>query len=261
MSTGAAGTALHPKGTVLTPEGSDTTPLLSAKNLQVKYGNIEALKGISFEVFEGEVISLIGANGAGKSTTLRTISGLLKPVAGEIIFQKTVISGMKPHQIVKLGVLQSPEGRGIFANLTVLENLEMGAFTRKDGKVEIAKDLEKVYGLFPRIKERLKQQAGTLSGGEQQMLAISRALMGRPKILLLDEPSLGLAPQIVDKIFEIIRQINKEGVTILLVEQNANQALKVSHRGYVVETGSIVLTGKGSELLSNEKVREAYLGG
>jgi branched-chain amino acid transport system ATP-binding protein len=235
--------------------------LLSVKDIRVKYGNIEALKSISFDVFEGEIISLIGANGAGKSTTLRTISGLLKPVSGEIKFQGSSIVGLKPHQIVRLGLLQSPEGRGIFANLTVLENLEMGAFTRKDGKTEITKDLEKMYALFPRIKERLKQQAGTLSGGEQQMLAISRALMGRPKILLLDEPSLGLAPQIVDKIFEIIKQINGEGVTILLVEQNANQALKISMRGYVVETGSIVLSGKGSELLSNEKVRAAYLGG
>lgn len=235
--------------------------LLSVKDIRVKYGNIEALKGVTFEVFEGEIISLIGANGAGKSTTLRTISGLLKPISGDILFQGASIAGMKPHMIVRQGVLQSPEGRGIFANLSVLENLEMGAFTRKDGKAEILKDLEKVYGLFPRIKERLKQQAGTLSGGEQQMLAISRALMGRPKILLLDEPSLGLAPQIVDKIFEIIQQINKEGVTILLVEQNANQALRISHRGYVVETGSLVLSGKGSELLTNEKVREAYLGG
>lgn len=239
----------------------ESTPLLSVKDIRVKYGNIEALKGISFDVFKGEIISLIGANGAGKSTTLRTISGLLKPVSGDIVFEERSIKGLKPHKIVQAGLLQSPEGRGIFANLTVLENLEMGAYTRKDGKKEIAKDLEKVYGLFPRVKERLKQQAGTLSGGEQQMLAISRALMGRPKILLLDEPSLGLAPQIVEKIFEIILAINKEGVTILLVEQNANQALRVSHRGYVVETGSIVLTGKGLELLSNEKVRAAYLGG
>lgn len=235
--------------------------MLSVKDIHVKYGNIEALKGLSFEVFEGEIISLIGANGAGKSTTLRAVSGLLKPVSGQIEFLGTSIAGLKPHLIVRQGILQSPEGRGIFANLTVLENLEMGAFTRADGRAEIAKDLEKVYGMFPRIKERLKQQAGTLSGGEQQMLAISRALMGRPRILLLDEPSLGLAPQIVDKIFEIIQQINREGVTILLVEQNANQALRISNRGYVVETGNIVLSGKGSELLSNEKVREAYLGG
>jgi branched-chain amino acid transport system ATP-binding protein len=236
-------------------------PILAVKDIRVKYGNIEALKGVSFDVFPGEIISLIGANGAGKSTTLRTISGLLKPVSGDIIFEGQSIKGMKPHDIVKKRILQSPEGRGIFANLTVLENLEMGAYTRKDSKTEIQNDLENVYTLFPRVKERLKQQAGTLSGGEQQMLAISRALMGRPKVLLLDEPSLGLAPQIVEKIFEIILQINKSGTTILLVEQNANQALKVSHRGYVVETGEIVLTGPGRDLLTNEKVREAYLGG
>jgi branched-chain amino acid transport system ATP-binding protein len=235
--------------------------VLSVKNIRVKYGNIEALKGISFEVARGEIISLIGANGAGKSTTLRTVSGLLKPVSGEILFEGKPIHGMKAHDIVRLGLIQSPEGRGIFANLTVLENLEMGAFTRKDGKAEIQKDLDHVYTLFPRVKERLKQQAGTLSGGEQQMLAISRALMSSPKLLLLDEPSLGLAPQIVDTIFNIIRQINKNGTTILLVEQNAHQALNVSHRGYVVETGEIVLTGPGKELLTNSKVREAYLGG
>ncbi|MDZ4676524.1 MAG: ABC transporter ATP-binding protein [Oligoflexia bacterium] len=235
--------------------------VLSVKNIRVKYGNIEALKGVSFEVNKGEIISLIGANGAGKSTTLRTISGLLKPVSGEILFEGKPIHGMKAHEIVRLGLLQSPEGRGIFANLTVLENLEMGAYTRKDSKAEINKDLEYVYSLFPRVKERLKQQAGTLSGGEQQMLAMSRALMGKPKLLLLDEPSLGLAPQIVDTIFNIIRKINKEGTTILLVEQNAHQALNVSHRGYVVETGEIVLTGPGKELLTNSKVREAYLGG
>lgn len=235
--------------------------LLSVKDIRVKYGNIEALKGISFDVFPGEIISLIGANGAGKSTTLRTISGLLKPISGDVLFQDKSIKGFKPHDIVHYGILQSPEGRGIFANLTVMENLEMGAYTRKDGKAEIQKDLENVYTLFPRIKERLKQQAGTLSGGEQQMLAISRALMGRPKLLLLDEPSLGLAPRIVELIFEIIVKINREGTTILLVEQNAHQALKVSNRGYVVETGTIVLTGKGNDLLSNAKVREAYLGG
>ncbi len=235
--------------------------LLDVKNVRVKYGNIEALKGISFTVQSGEIISLIGANGAGKSTTLRTISGLLTPVSGEVVWQGKPIHHMKPHDIVKLGLLQSPEGRGIFANLSVLENLEMGAYTRKDSKEAITKDLENVYLLFPRIKERLRQQAGTLSGGEQQMLAISRALMGRPKLLLLDEPSLGLAPQIVETIFSIIKKINSEGTTILLVEQNAFQALKISHRGYVVETGEIVLSGKGSDLLVDPKVREAYLGG
>jgi branched-chain amino acid transport system ATP-binding protein len=241
--------------------GGPLKNLLSVKDIHVKYGNIEALKGVSFEVFPGEIISLIGANGAGKSTTLRTISGLLKPVTGEIKFQNETLVGMKAHEIVRKGIFQSPEGRGIFANLTVMENLEMGAFTRKDSKAEINKDLENIFTLFPRIKERLKQQAGTLSGGEQQMLAISRALMGRPKLLLLDEPSLGLAPRIVELIFEIIVKINHEGVTILLVEQNAHQALRVSHRGYVVETGQIVLTGRGQDLLSNEKVRAAYLGG
>lgn len=235
--------------------------LLSVKNIRVKYGAIEALKGLSFDVIGGEIISLIGANGAGKSTTLRTISGLLKPASGEILFEGKSITGLKPHEIVRTGLLQSPEGRGIFANLTVLENLEMGAYTRKDSRAAIHKDLDHIYSLFPRIKERLKQLAGTLSGGEQQMLAISRSLMGKPKLLLLDEPSLGLAPQIVDTIFGIIKKVNSQGVTILLVEQNAHQALSISHRGYVVETGEIVLTGKGSDLLNNQKVREAYLGG
>jgi branched-chain amino acid transport system ATP-binding protein len=236
-------------------------PLLSVKDLHVSYGNIEALKGVSFDVMPGEIISLIGANGAGKSTTLRTISALLKPTSGDIQFFGKSIKNLKAHEIVCRGLLQAPEGRGIFANLTVEENLEMGAFTRKDGKQAIAQDMENVFELFPRVKERLKQQAGTLSGGEQQMLAISRALMGRPKLLLLDEPSLGLAPQIVNTIFSIIQKINREGTTILLVEQNAYQALKISNRGYVVETGQIVLSGNGADLLANEKVRAAYLGG
>jgi len=236
-------------------------PMLEVKNLKVKYGNIEALKKIDFEVYQGEIISLIGCNGAGKSTTLRTISGLLKPVAGSIRFFNLEISKLKPHLIVERGLVQSPEGRGIFANLTVLENLEVGAYTRKDSKEIIQQDLEHVFTLFPRIKERLKQVAGTLSGGEQQMLAISRSLMAKPKLLLLDEPSLGLAPQIVEVIFQIIKKINQEGVTILLVEQNAHQALSVSHRGYVVETGEIVLTGEGKSLLKDPKVKEAYLGG
>lgn len=237
------------------------TSLLSVKNLKVCYGNIDALKDISFEVKKGEIISLIGANGAGKSTTLRAISGLLKPKSGEIIFDGKSIKGMQPHEIVHLGLLQSPEGRGIFANLTVLENLEMGAYTRKDSNAEIKKDMDHVFELFPRVKERLKQVAGTLSGGEQQMLAVSRSLMGRPKLLLLDEPSLGLAPQIVETIFNIIKKINSDGVTILLVEQNAAQALKIAHRAYVVETGNIVMQGTGPELLKSPKVREAYLGG
>jgi branched-chain amino acid transport system ATP-binding protein len=243
-----------------TGNGTAPNPVLEVKDIRVKYGNIEALKGVSFTVGKGEIISLIGANGAGKSTTLRAVSGLLKPVSGDILFEGKSVRGIKPHEIVRMGLLQSPEGRGIFANLTVLENLEMGAFTRTDKK-GIHSDLDYVYGLFPRIKERQKQLAGTLSGGEQQMLAISRSLMGRPRLLLLDEPSLGLAPQIVNTIFSIIQKINKEGATILLVEQNAFQALKISHRGYVVETGSIVLEGKGSDLLTNEKVRAAYLGG
>ncbi|MBK9292871.1 MAG: ABC transporter ATP-binding protein [Oligoflexia bacterium] len=235
--------------------------MLKVDKLKVCYGNIDALKDISFEVKKGEIISLIGANGAGKSTTLRAISGLLRPKSGDIFFENKSIKALPPHEIVRLGLLQSPEGRGIFANLTVLENLEMGAYTRKDSKELIKKDMEHVFALFPRVKERLKQVAGTLSGGEQQMLAMSRALMGKPKLLLLDEPSLGLAPQIVETIFNIIKKINSEGVTILLVEQNAAQALKISHRAYVIETGNVVMTGLGSELLVSPKVREAYLGG
>lgn len=235
--------------------------LLNVKDIRVSYGSIEALKKMSFHVAKNEIVSLIGSNGAGKSTTLRTISGLLHPQSGEVEFEGNRIDKMKPHEIVRLGLLQSPEGRGIFANLTVLENLEMGAFTRKDSKSEILKDMEHIFSLFPRVKERIKQVAGTLSGGEQQMLAISRALMGRPKLLLLDEPSLGLAPQIVQTIFNIITKVNKEGMTILLVEQNAHQALKISHRAYVIETGQIVLQGSGAELLHNKDVQKAYLGG
>jgi branched-chain amino acid transport system ATP-binding protein len=240
---------------------TNTAPMLKVEGLKVRYGAIEALKGISFEVRKGEIISLIGCNGAGKTTTLKTISGLLRPVAGSIVFDGQDLTQTKPHDIVKRGLIQSPEGRGVFANLTVEENLEMGAFTRTDGKAAIQKDMDHVFLLFPRVKERLKQLAGTLSGGEQQMLAMSRALMSKPKLLLLDEPSLGLAPQIVDTIFAIIRKINSEGTTILLVEQNAFQALKVSHRGYVIETGEVVLEGRGQDLLVNDKVREAYLGG
>lgn len=234
--------------------------LLSLRNVSVNYGAIKALRGISLDVNEGEIISLVGSNGAGKTTTLRTISGVLKPVSGEVLFNGQPIQGMKPHEIVRLGICQSPEGRGIFPNLTVMENLEMGAFTRKD-KEAIAKDLYWVFDLFPRVKERLKQLAGTLSGGEQQMVAMSRALMASPKVLLLDEPSLGLAPQIVETIFQIIQKVNKEGVTVLLVEQNAFQALKISHRAYVLETGEMALSGRGDELLKDPKVRAAYLGG
>lgn len=237
-----------------------TTPILSLKNISVNYGNIKALRNISIDVNKGEIISLIGSNGAGKTTTLRTISGILKPVSGEVIFDQQNITGIKPHLLVSRGVSHSPEGRGIFANLTVMENLEMGAYTQND-KAYFEEDLEKVFKLFPRVKERIKQVAGTLSGGEQQMVAMSRALMSRPKVLLLDEPSLGLAPQVVDTIFHIVQEVNKTGMTVLLVEQNAFQALKISHRGYVIETGEIVLSGPAKDLMTNPKVKEAYLGG
>ncbi len=234
--------------------------VLSIKNLSVNYGVIRALKNISLDINKGEIISLIGSNGAGKTTTLRAISSILKPNSGTITFYNENIVGIKPHLLVSKGISHSPEGRGIFANLTVLENLEMGAYTQTNKKF-MEEDLEKVFKLFPRVKERLKQVAGTLSGGEQQMVAMSRALMSRPKLLLLDEPSLGLAPQIVDTIFQIIQQVNKEGMTVLLVEQNAFQALKIAHRGYVIETGEVVLEGLGKDLLTNPKVKEAYLGG
>lgn len=234
-------------------------PLLAIKELHVHYGAIHAIKGINFEVFPGEVISLVGANGAGKTTILKAISGLL-PFEGTIGFAEADLKLLKPHQIVGLGLSHAPEGRGIFGPLTVRENLEMGAYSRKDKK--ISEDMAHCLDLFPRLRERLKQIAGTLSGGEQQMLAISRALMARPKLLMLDEPSLGLAPQIVQQIFEIIRKINKEDqVTVLLVEQNARMALKHSHRGYVIETGLLKLTGTGKDLLENEEVRKYYLGG
>jgi len=242
-----------------------TLPLLSVQDLRVSYGNIEALKGINFEIHSGEIVSLIGANGAGKTTTLKTISGLLKPTHGKIIFGGEEIGGMKPHRIVRRNLLQAPEGRGIFAHLTVEENLMLGAYTREDSRHEIKKDLEHCLWLFPRLKERFDQVSGTLSGGEQQMLAISRSLMGRPRLLLLDEPSLGLAPQMVEKIFQIIVDINRgdrgHKVTILLVEQNAYQALKISHRAYVIENGHVVLAGSAAELSGNPRVREAYLGG
>ncbi len=231
--------------------------LLSVRNLQVYYGAIHALKGINFDIKQGEIVSLIGSNGAGKTTTLRAISGLTE-TSGEIILDGKSITEVPTHKRVQHGIAQSPEGRGIFPNLTVLENMLMGAYSRNDK--EIPSDLEKCYQLFPRLKEREKQIAGTLSGGEQQMLAISRALMCRPKLLLLDEPSLGLAPKIVSQIFEIIKQLNQNGMTILLVEQNANQALKISDRAYVLETGKISLEGRGPELLSNDDVRRCYLG-
>ncbi|MGZ3743186.1 MAG: ABC transporter ATP-binding protein [Pseudobdellovibrionaceae bacterium] len=232
--------------------------LMSVKNLEVYYGAIHALKGISFDVFEGEIVSLIGSNGAGKTTTLRALCGLAE-ARGEITLEGKSLLQIPVHERVHHGLAQSPEGRGIFQNLTVLENLQMGAYSRKD-KANVQKDLEYCFGLFPRLKERIQQVAGTLSGGEQQMLAISRAIMCKPKLLLLDEPSLGLAPKIVSQIFEIIEKLNAEGMTILLVEQNANQALKISDRAYVLETGKITLSGTGQELLSNDEVRKSYLG-
>lgn len=233
--------------------------ILEVKNLNVKYGAIHALKDISFSVGKGEVVSLIGANGAGKTTSLRAVSGIL-PYTGDVTFQGEQLRGQKAHKIVLKGISHSPEGRGVFPNLTVMENLEMGAYTRKDSKAEINQDYEHCFQFFPRLKERIKQKAGTLSGGEQQMLAMSRALMARPSLLMLDEPSLGLAPLIVAQIFEIVQKINKEGTTVLLVEQNARMALRISHRAYVVETGKITLTGKGSDLLNDPRVIESYLG-
>jgi branched-chain amino acid transport system ATP-binding protein len=235
--------------------------MLEIKKLVVNYGAITALHGISLSVPDGKIVTLIGANGAGKTTTLKTISGLLKPNGGEILHDGKNIAGLPPHQIVARGISQSPEGRMIFANLTVLENLQLGAYLQKDRDI-VRRELERVFVLFPRLKEREKQIAGTLSGGEQQMLAIGRALMSRPKLLLLDEPSLGLAPLLVKTIFEKIVEINREqGLTILLVEQNANLALEISHFGYVLETGKVVLQGDSAELRQNPKVKSAYLGG
>ena len=234
--------------------------MLKIDNIHVYYGAIHALKGVSLEVHKGEIVTLIGANGAGKSTTLRTVSGLLAPKSGSIFFLGENIAGMPAHEIVKHGISQVPEGRRIFAEMSVQENLEMGAFTRKD-KAGVEKDFEIVYNRFPRLKERRKQQAGTLSGGEQQMLAMGRALMSRPKLLLLDEPSMGLAPLLIKEIFSIIEDINREGTTVLLVEQNANMALSIAHRAYVMETGRITLQGAAKELAASEDVRKAYLGG
>ena len=233
--------------------------LLSVKDLHTSYGKIHAIKGISFDVSEGEIVTLIGANGAGKSTTLRTISGLEHAQAGEIIFDGENIAGMKPHVVTAKRIIQVPEGRRIFAAMTVRENLEMGAFLRDD-KDGIKEDMEWVLSLFPRLEERLGQKGGTLSGGEQQMLAMARGLMSKPKLMMLDEPSMGLAPVVVEIIFEIIYKLNEAGITILLVEQNANLALGIADRGYVLETGNIKLTGTGAELMANEEVRKAYLG-
>jgi branched-chain amino acid transport system ATP-binding protein len=235
------------------------TALLSVHNLEVTYGNIPALRGIDLDVNKGEIVTLIGANGAGKTTTLRTISGLLKPKAGEVTYDGRTITGTKPHVITAMGVSHVPEGRGIFANLTVNDNLELGAYLRKD-KIKQS-EYDRIFALFPVLKERIKQSAGTLSGGEQQMLAISRALMSKPQVLLLDEPSLGLAPQMVQTIFRVIKEINAEGTTILLVEQNAHMALVTAHRGYVMETGRIVLADETKALLSSDRIKKAYLGG
>lgn len=233
--------------------------LLNIENIIVQYGGIRALKSISLSVNKSEIVALIGANGAGKSTILKTISGFLSPIQGKIFFEGKDISGAKPHQIVQLGISQAPEGRGIFFNLSVEDNLEMGAYVLKKKELVI-KGKEKAFLLFPILKERRKQIAGTLSGGEQQMLTISRALMAKPKLLLLDEPSLGLAPQIVKQIFRVIQEINLEGTTILLVEQNANMALHIAHKAYVLETGNIVLHGKAQDLLNHPEVKKAYLG-
>jgi branched-chain amino acid transport system ATP-binding protein len=234
--------------------------MLEVDSLHVSYGSIKALQGVSLRVEQGTIVTLIGSNGAGKSTTLRAISGLLRPTSGQIRFEGQRLDGVPAHRIVRRGVCQSPEGRGVFANLTVAENLDLGAFTRSD-RAGIKADLDRSLQLFPRLKERFHQFAGTLSGGEQQMLAIARALMARPRLLLLDEPSLGLAPQIVQQIFRIIRQINAEGVTILLVEQNAHMALNVAKHAYVLQTGQIIKEGNARVLLDDPDVKKAYLGG
>ena len=233
-------------------------PILKVSDINVYYGAIHAIKGVSFEVNPGEVVTLIGANGAGKSTTLQTVSGLLHSRTGSIEFLGENLMGVPAHKVVAKGLAQVPEGRRVFLQMTVEENLEMGAYTRSGGDIDA--DLEKVYAYFPRLMERRRQIAGTLSGGEQQMLAVGRALMSRPKLMMLDEPSLGLAPLVVQDIFSIIREINRQGVTVLLIEQNANMALKIADLAYVLETGNITMSGTGAELLANEKIKEAYLG-
>lgn len=233
--------------------------MLAIRDVSVFYGAIQALNGVSIDVNEGEIVAIIGSNGAGKSTLLRTISGLLRPRTGTIEFLGLDLVATPPHDIVRLGISQSPEGRRIFTNMSVLENLQLGAITRKDGA--ISSDMDAVMKRFPRLRERIKQSSGTLSGGEQQMLAIGRALMARPKVLLLDEPSLGLAPNLVTEIFKIVTDLNADGTTVLIVEQNAHRALEISHRAYVLETGEIVLSGSGHDLLTDPKVKEAYLGG
>lgn len=235
--------------------------MLSVKNINVYYGSIHAIKDVSFHVNEGEIVTLIGANGAGKTTTMHAISGLLKLQSGEIDYCGQTISKMEAHKIIRLGLAQVPEGRRVFSGLTVQQNLQMGAYTRRDGKEAIQNDFDMVFDLLPRLKERRNQPAGTLSGGEQQMLAMGRALMSNASMLMLDEPSMGLSPLLVQEIFDIIQDIHKEGMTILLVEQNAQMALSVADRAYVLETGHVVMDGTGAELLTNERVRNAYLGG
>ena len=234
--------------------------MLTVEDINVYYGAIHAIKGISLDVPDGEIVALIGSNGAGKSTTLRTISGLMKPKTGKILYEGHDIAGVPAHKIVGMGLCQVPEGRHVFANMTVMENLELGAYLRKD-KDGIAKDMDDVFKKFPRLLERKDQLSGTLSGGEQQMLAMGRALMSNPKLLMLDEPSMGLAPILVEQIFDIIKELHKAGTTILLVEQNAQAALSVANRGYVLETGKIVTTGTGAELLASPAIKKAYLGG
>ena len=234
--------------------------LLEVKNLEVYYGVINALKSVSFEVNEGEIVTLIGVNGAGKTTTMQSIMGFIQPRAGEILYDGQSLVGMPTHKIMRMGLTQVPEGRRIFAELNVYENLIMGAYTSKD-RAQIKRDLEEIYTLFPRLEERKTQMAGMLSGGEQQMLAMGRALMSHPKLLMLDEPSMGLAPILVSQVFDMIKHLNETGTTILLVEQNAEKALSIADRAYVMETGSITLSGTGAELAASEKVRDAYLGG
>jgi branched-chain amino acid transport system ATP-binding protein len=237
------------------------TPLLELRDVHVRYGVIEAVRGISLSVGEGEVVTLIGGNGAGKTTTLRSISMVHPPAEGQVLFKGEEITGMKSHDVVAKGIVQVPEGRHIFPNMSVAENMEMGAFQRRKAtKQELQADLGHIFELFPRIKERRKQLGGTLSGGEQQMLAIGRALMAKPKLLMLDEPSMGLAPQVVERVFEVIAEVNKEGIPVLLIEQNAQMALGAAKRGYVIETGEIVLEDEAQALLGNDQVRKAYLG-
>jgi branched-chain amino acid transport system ATP-binding protein len=238
---------------------SENGTILEVKDIQVHYGAIEALRGISIEVKEKQVVALIGANGAGKTTTLRAVSKMLRPTRGSLRFLGEDVTRLQSHELVARGMAHAPEGRGIFLNLTVKENLDLGAFLRRD-RDGISKDADRAYALFPILAERRNQVAGTLSGGEQQMLAVGRALMSRPKLMLLDEPSLGLAPQVVEKIFSVLREVNAEGVALLLVEQNAHKALRLAHRAYVLETGNVVMTGTGQELLASPEVRKAYLG-